>query len=213
MIRGLAETHMVEFQRVVAKRRMVRSFEDRPIPPEVFERMLRNALRAPSASNIEGWAFLVLEGADETGAFFDITRRETYGLPDLFRAPLVIVCLSSKEAYLDRYAQPDKGWTDRDESRWPVPYWDIDAGMAALLILLTAEDQGLGALFFGVGGPGSALRGDTDLTAFRTAYDIPETHRPIGAVAVGYKAKATVVTSRRPSKRRSFEAVVHRGRW
>lgn len=94
-----------------------------------------------------------------------------------------------------------------------MPYWDVDAGMAALLILLTAEDEGLGALFFGVGGPGSALRGATDLTAFRAAYYIPGTHRPIGAIAVGYKAKATVETSRRPSKRRSYEAVVHRGHW
>jgi nitroreductase len=203
----------MEFQLVVSKRRMVRSFEDRPIPPEVVDRMLRNAVRAPSASNIEGWAFLVLAGPHETGPFFDLTRRETYGLPDLFRAPLVIVCLSSKDAYLDRYAQPDKGWTDRDESRWPVPYWDVDAGMAALLILLTAEDEGLGALFFGVGGPGSALRGATDLSAFRAAYDIPETHRPMGAIAVGYKAKPTTETSRRPSKRRSYEAVVHRGHW
>jgi hypothetical protein len=34
-------------------------------------------------------------------------------------APLVIVPLSSKRIYLDRYAEPDKGWTDRDEGRWP----------------------------------------------------------------------------------------------
>ena len=65
-------------------------------------------------------------------------------------APVVIVPLSSKDAYLDRYAQPDKGWTDRDESRWPVPYWHIDTGMAALLILQTAVDEGLGACFFGI---------------------------------------------------------------
>jgi len=25
-----------------------------------------------------------------------------------------------------------------DEKRWPVPYWDIDTGMAALLALLIA---------------------------------------------------------------------------
>ena len=66
------------------------------------------------------------------------------------RAPLLIVPLSNKAAYLDRYAEPDKGWTDRDEARWPVPYWDVDAGMASLLMLLTAVDEGLGACFFGV---------------------------------------------------------------
>ena len=65
-------------------------------------------------------------------------------------APVVIVPLSSKAAYLDRYAEPDKGWTDREERRWPVPYWHIDTGMATLLILQTAVDEGLGACFFGI---------------------------------------------------------------
>jgi nitroreductase len=203
----------MEFQKVVARRRMARSFEDRPIPPEVVDRMLRNAVLAPSASNIEGWAFLVLQGHEDTARFFDVTQRQTYGLPDLFRAPLVIVCLASKEAYLDRYAEPDKGWTDRDESRWPVAYWDVDTGMAALLILLTAEDEGLGALFFGVGGPGSALRGATDFSDFRAAYGIPETYRPVGAIAVGYKAKPGAETRRRAPKPRTLENVVHFGRW
>ena len=63
---------------------------------------------------------------------------------------MLVLCLSHKDAYLDRYAAPDKGWTDRDEARWPVPYWDVDTGMASLLILLTATDEGLGSLFFGV---------------------------------------------------------------
>ena len=81
------------------------------------------------------------------------------------RAPLLIVPLSNKSAYLDRYAEPDKGWTDRDESRWPVPYWDVDAGMAALLMLLTAVDEGLGACFFGV--PPDRL------AAFREAFGVP----------------------------------------
>ena len=29
-------------------------------------------------------------------------------------APVLIVCCSNPQAYLDRYAEPDKGWTDRD---------------------------------------------------------------------------------------------------
>ena len=66
------------------------------------------------------------------------------------RAPLLIVALSHRQAYLDRYAEADKGWTDKDEARWPVPYWHIDTGFAALLMLLTVVDEELGACFFGV---------------------------------------------------------------
>ena len=68
----------------------------------------------------------------------------------MMRAPVVIVPCSSKAAYLDRYAEPDKGWTDRDEARWPMPFWHMDAAMASLLILQTAVDEGLGSCFFGI---------------------------------------------------------------
>ena len=85
-------------------------------------------------------------------------------------APVVIVPLSNKDAYLDRYAQPDKGWTDRDETRWPVPYWHIDTGMATLLILQTAVDEGLGACFFGIT--------PDRIDAFREEFGVPPDHMP-----------------------------------
>src|SRR3712207_283086 len=99
-------------------------------------------------------------------------------LQRMARAPLLVVPLSNKSAYLDRYAEPDKGWTDRDETRWAVPYWDVDAGMASLLMLLTAVDEGLGACFFGI--PGERV------TAFRDAFGVPEDFRPVGCLSVGY---------------------------
>ena len=95
-------------------------------------------------------------------------------------APVVIVPLSNRGAYLDRYAEPDKGWTDRDEARWPVPYWHIDTGMAALLILQTAVDEGVGACFFGIPPEG--------MDAFRAEFGVPEEYTPIGAVTVGHRA-------------------------
>ena len=118
-------------------------------------------------------------------------------------APLVIVPMSSKRVYLDRYAQPDKGWTDRDESRWPVPFWHIDTGMAALLILLTVVDEGLGAVYFGIVPEAVAQ--------FRAAFGVPDDQEPIGAIAIGYDAEAEKRDLR--SKRRDLSDVVHHGRW
>ena len=172
----------VEFAEVVRRRRMVRDYDpDRPVPPEIRERLLEHAIRAPSAGFSQGWAFLVLETAAERELFWSVTTSPD--APDgwltrMSRAPLLVVVLSSKDAYLDRYAEPDKGWTDRDEARWPVPYWDVDAGMAALMVLLTAVDEGLGACLFGI----PAERVDP----FRAAFGIPPSHRPVGVVSVGY---------------------------
>jgi nitroreductase len=199
----------VEFSDVVRRRRMVRDYDpDRPVPPELRERLLEHAIRAPSAGFSQGWAFLVLESAEERERFWAATAGD--GEPDRWlvrmrRAPLLIVPLSHKAAYLDRYAEPDKGWTDRDEKRWPVPYWDIDTGMATLLMLLTAVDEGLGACFFGV--PPDRI------APFREAFGVPEEYRPIGCISVGYAGKDDMRSRSLRRGRRKVDEVVHRGHW
>jgi nitroreductase len=199
----------VEFAEVVRRRRMVRDYDsDRPVPAEVRERLLEHAIRAPSAGFSQGWAFLVLESPEERDRFWTATTSP--GAPDpwltrMRRAPLLVVPLAHKAAYLDRYAEPDKGWTDRDEARWPVPYWDVDTGMAALLMLLTAVDEGLGACFFGVP--------SEHLDSFRAAFGVPAAYRPIGCVSVGYPGPEDRRSPSLRRGRRRTDEVVHRGRW
>jgi nitroreductase len=196
----------MEFQDVVRKRRMVRNFSERAIPSEVLDRILSNALHAPSAGFTQGWEFLVLEGPEQTSRFwesnFPADGRQKFRWQGLFDAPVVIIVFSSMDAYLDRYAELDKGWTDRDPGRWPVPFWHIDAGFASLLMLLTAVDAGLGALFFGVFRP-------DDL---RAAYGVADAYTPIGAIALGYPAPDEPSPSLKRG-RRQVEEVVHRGTW
>jgi nitroreductase len=52
----------VDFQEVVRRRRMVRSYDvSRPVPAELVDRIVGNGLRAPSAGFSQGWGFLVLD--------------------------------------------------------------------------------------------------------------------------------------------------------
>lgn len=196
----------MEFQDVVRRRRMIRTYDlSRPVPPEVVERIVHNAVRAPSAGFSQGWGFLVLDTPEDVARFREACRPdgETGYLAAEVEAPLVIVTHSNKDAYLDRYAQPDKGFTDRDDSWWPAPYWDIDTGMAALLILQTATDAGLGACFFGL--PRERI------PVYREAFGVPERFHPIGAVSIGYPGDAPRRDLR--SRRKPADQVVHRGRW
>ena len=197
----------MDFQDVVRKRRMVRSFLPQPLPNDVVQRILANAQRAPSAGFSQGWAFLALEGTHQTEQYWAAVGpddRDGFHWPDLYQAPLLVVCLSDKDAYLDRYAEPDKGWADRDENRWPVPYWDIDTGFASLLMLLTAVDEGLGACFFGIPPDRTA--------AYRAEFGVPAEYTPIGAVSVGYRA-ADHRSGSLKRGRRPVDEVVHRGQW
>ncbi|WP_369137723.1 nitroreductase family protein [Modestobacter versicolor] len=199
----------MEFAEVVRRRRMVRDYDpDRPVPDDVVERLLAHAIRAPSAGFSQGWAFLVLETAADRDRFWAATAGE--GAPDgwltrMRRAPLLVVPLSHKDAYLDRYAEPDKGWTDRDEGRWPVPWWHVDTGMASLLVLLTAVDEGLGGCLFGV--PPERV------DALREAFGVPTTHTPIGCLSIGYPGPEDRRSPSLRRGRRGLDEVVHRGRW
>src|SRR5580658_8091004 len=179
---------------------MVRQFSDEPVAQESLDRILRNAVRGPSAGFSQGQAFLVLTGPD-LKRFWEVAAAAA--APSVTAAPLVIVPLSAKRVYLDRYAQPDKGWTDRDEARWPVPFWHIDTGMAALLILQTVVDEGLGAIYFGIV--------PEAVQPFRDAFGVPDDQEPIGAIAIGHDAETEKRDLR--SKRRSVEDVLHYGRW
>ena len=197
----------MEFQEVVRRRRMVRNFDDRPLDPEVVERILANGTRAPSAGFTQGWAFLVLEGVEETGRFWaasappDGSRART-GWPGVLRAPLLVVVLSDESEYRRRYAEPDKSASGLADGPWPVPYWHVDAGFAALLMLLTAVDAGLGALFFGV----------SDHDGLRTAFGVPPAWTPVGALAIG-RPLADEPSPSLARGHRPLEDVVHRGGW
>ena len=199
----------MEFQEVVRRRRMVRNFDERPLAPEVVDRILTNGARAPSAGFTQGWAFLVLEGPDETRRFWAASpppegSRARTRWPGVLRAPLVVVVLADEGAYRRRYAEPDKAASRPapGDQEWPVPYWHVDAGFAALLMLLTAVDAGLGALFFGV----------ADHDGLRRTFEVPDEWTPVGALAIGHRLPDEPSRSLRRG-RRPLEEVVHRGRW
>ena len=189
---------------------MCRTYTDEPVDPAIVDQALDNATRAPSAGFSQGWAFLVLDTPADVARYWAASTDPAAGadawLRGMARAPVLIVPCSSKAAYLDRYAQPDKGWTDRDEARWPMPYWHMDAAMASLLILQTAVDEGLGACFFGIPPERTG--------SFREAFGVPEEFTPVGVVTIGHLADdAGNAGSPRTRRRLGLDEVVHRGQW
>jgi nitroreductase len=197
----------VEFSDVIKRRKMARAFTAEALPPDTADRLLRTANRAPSAGFSQGYSFLVLEGREQTAKLWKIVEDETGPKIDAMQnAPLIIVPLASRDVYLDRYAEPDKGWTDRDEAHWPVPYWYIDTGFTALLMLLHAVDEGLGALFFGIP--------PEDMDKFRETFGVPSEWTPIGAVAVGHPDPAVDPGGSASSRpRKPLQALIHRAHW
>jgi nitroreductase len=124
-------------------------------------------------------------------------------------APVLIIPLADPQAYVERYGEPDKASTGlgRSAEAWPVPYWLIDTAMSSMLMLLGAVDEGLGALFFGIFDHEAALLAQLG---------VPTGYRPIGTIALGYRASGsgTHPPSGSVSRgRRPLDEVVHRGGW
>jgi nitroreductase len=186
---------------------MVRRFDPRPLPADVLDRILHSATRGPSAGFSQGLDLLVLEGPEAVRDFWRATADPRFGKPySTATPPVLVLVLSDKQAYLDRYGEPDKAGLGMDtEAGWPVPYWDMDAAMAVMLMLLTAVDEGVGAWWFGVFHGAEALLRDLG---------VPPGRRLVGAVALGYPAAGDRPGgSARTRPRRPVDQVVHRGRW
>ncbi len=200
----------MQFADAVRSRRMVRNFDDRPVPSDVLDRVLELAVRVPAAGNTQGLDLVVLVGPEETVRYWDASlpaeRRPAFPWPGLLHAPVLVIPVADPSAYVERYAEADKARSGLGAGvdRWPVPYWYVDSAFAAMVTLLAAVDEGLGALFFG--------QFDQE-PAIKAALAIPEDRRPLGTIALGYAAdeQRTSLSARRP--RRPLDDVVHRGRW
>lgn len=199
----------MEFEELIRRRRMTRAFTDEAVDSPKVDRMLDAARRGPSAGNTASIEFLVLEGREQTAHYWDTTlprgRRASFPWPELLQASVLIVPWVDPDAYVRRYDEPDKAKTGLGASieAWSVPYWFVDGGAAAMALLLAAENEGLGALLFGLFEHEDAVR---------ATFDVPAERRALGAIAIGHRAPD------RPSKsagrtRRPLDAIVHRGRW
>ena len=196
----------MEFREVVARRRMVRHFADEPVPAEVIDRIAASAQHAPSAGFSQGQRLLVItspEGRRLVAGLLD----EEAGVADGWDrwisecAALFVPCVS-EQIYHRRYREPDKVDETGSEIEWPVPYWFVDVGMTAMLVLLAAVDEGLAAGFSGI----------TDTAEFRAALGIPAEFTPVGVIPVG----RPLPDRRSPSLRRGWvpsAEFVHRERW
>ncbi len=199
----------VQLAEALRRRRMCRSFDGEAVPAPLLEEVLAAAQRAPSAGFTQGSEFVVLEGAEQTDRFWehasDPAWRARPTWPGLLRAPVVILPLAHKQAYLDRYREPDKESLGKQhEADWAVPYWLVDAAFATMLMLLAAVDAGLGAAFIGL---------QRDEAALLAALAVPEGFQPIGAVLIGWpdgkdRPSPSLARGRRPA-----EKLVHRGSW
>jgi nitroreductase len=199
----------MEFRELLHKRRMIHRFAATPVSREVVLRVLEAARHAPSAGFSQGFEFVVLDQPNQLERFWDVTEHPDFPYePEELEArpPCIVLALANRAAYLERYARPDKARFGLQEAdAWPVPYWDVDTGMAVMLVLLAAVEAGLGGWFFGLAWGARELMAELG---------VPDGCRPIGAIGLGLALPDPHPRGSAFSlRRRPLDSMVHFGRW
>ncbi|MGO9611461.1 MAG: nitroreductase family protein [Dissulfurispiraceae bacterium] len=144
---------------IIYSRRSVRSFTGEEISPENLTKILKAAMAAPSAVNIQPWAFIV------------VTKRETLDqlcakLPyakmlDKAGAAIVVCGIPSKDKVFAK------------------DYWIMDCSAASENILLASHALGLGAVW-------TAVYVDKErIENVRNILNIPSNIIPLNVIPIG----------------------------
>ena len=149
----------MEFKELIAKRRSVRKFTDREVPREVVDRILAEALSAPSAR------FLV---DDDPALVARMAEMRDYGSAFLKGAPLAVLVLGDTSA---------------------SDLWRENAAISATVLQLACVDEGLASCWVHVNGRPrrkDAPDGERAADYLRTFLPVPDGCEPLCAIALGY---------------------------
>jgi nitroreductase len=114
----------------IRARRNVRSYRPDPVPDADLDRIAEAGWRAPSASNRQHWAFIVVTDPEQLRALSTVWR----GAGHIAGAPAAIALVLPE--------------TDHDHTRL-VDYYDL--GQATYAMAVAAADLGIGTGHAGVG--------------------------------------------------------------
>ncbi|MGI9641689.1 MAG: nitroreductase family protein [Acidimicrobiia bacterium] len=200
----------MDFKDVARKRRSIRRYTPTLPDPALVDELIDSARRAPTAGFSQGIDFLVIDDPDDMAAFWRLTAAPDEPMADTADSagdpPMLVIVWSDPQRYLSRYSAEDKIEFGLDKAdAWPVRFWDVDAGMAAMQLQLAAVNEGLATWFFGI------AYGEAEV---RERFGVPSDRMMTGVVALGYRDQAETPTgSGTTRKRRPLHEQLHRNGW
>ena len=144
---------------VIYTRRSVRKFTGEKVKKEDLDRMLRAGMSAPSAVNVQPWAFVV------------VTDRKT--LDELCEVLPYAKMLDKAGAAIIVCGIPDK------DDTYAKKYWVMDCSLASGNILLAAHALGYGAVWT------AAYADNERVRSVRSILSIPENIIPLNVIPIG----------------------------
>jgi nitroreductase len=154
-----------EVLRVISERRSIRGFKDTPVSKEQIDILIKAAMEAPSAKNLQPWHLIVITNKDIIAELNEASKIANKQMQNVFYgAPLVVIVSANMKVY----------------------YGFHDCGIAVQNMVLAAESIGLGSIILGK--PRRAMLGECE-DYYKKLLKIPETHKFVVAVEFGVPSK------------------------
>ncbi len=146
---------------LLRKRRSIRRFKDRKIEKDKIDLLLKSALLAPSSRSIRPWEFIVVKDRE---VLKKLAVSKPHGASFLSKAALGIVVIADSEK---------------------SDVWIEDTSITSVIMLLMAEDLGLGACWIQI------RKRNYDDTLMASDYvkkilEVPDKYEVESIIAIGY---------------------------
>ena len=169
---------MAEYAELLQKRRSIREFEDKDVPLETVEEIIKESCLAPSSGNRQEWQFVIVNNREWVKRVSDESKKNLY--QDIEANP---------DSYMKRYENALKNRDFNVFYNAPCLVLilgpkdnhtlEIDCSLLAAYFMFSATERGLGTCWVGLG---KEIRDP----AFLKELGIPNDCQLVAPIALGY---------------------------
>ena len=178
------------FRELAEKRESCRAYKNIPVEREKLVKCVEAARLSPSACNSQPWGFVVIDEPSLAKQISPLLQDDIIPVNRFTRNCNAYVIVIEEQANLS--SKLGGHFKDQD-------FAQIDIGIAAQMVCLSAADQGLG----------SCIMGWFNEKKLKNLFDIPKSKRIRLIIAVGYPETDSI----RPKSRKPIEEIMHFNKW
>ena len=154
----------MDVKEAISKRRSIRKYQRKEVPPDLIRELIDAARLAPSGSNAQPCRYYIVKD-DETKE--RLRENQIFEQDFVYQAPVLIVCCADVQSYM----QGIKGWSEENQNRALR-----DLSIASAFLVLRATELGLATCYVGW------MKKDR----IKDVLDIPRHYIVPFVIAVGY---------------------------
>ena len=148
----------MQTKEAILTRRSIRQYTSEPIAKELLEELVKSAMSAPSARNLQPWHFVIIQ---DKKMLSEIARLHAHGAMAAKANAAILICADSKKEETEGF-------------------WVQNCAAAMQNLLLAAHDQNIGAVWVGL------YPRSERMATFQKLFNLPKEIMPFSLAVLGH---------------------------